>query len=90
MFSLSLASECNSGFENYLLKPGMIKCIFYLCIFWLMITFLTCTSQQQPIMLPSPCGTEPTVKEQPRLKNSFINGPEESGETVTDFIFFQK
>jgi len=53
-----------------------------------MIKFLTCRSQQHAVMLLSLCGTEPTVKEQPCSKNSFISGPEESEETVTDFILF--
>lgn len=39
-------------------------------------------------MSSSPCGTHPTVKEQPYSKNSFVNGPEESEQTVMNIFFF--
>lgn len=81
MLSSSLAPECVSRCENYLLKPGKIKGIF-LVVNLFIIIFLTGRSQHL-----FPCGTDLTVKEQPYLKNPFIKGPEESGETVRNFYF---
>lgn len=37
MLSLSLAPECNSRYENYLIKSGMLKCILLLVIIYIHI-----------------------------------------------------
>lgn len=39
MLSLSLAPECNSRYENYLIKSGMLKCILLLVIIYIHIYF---------------------------------------------------